>query len=153
MPEEYAEAVTPAPAEEPAMSRRSGAHPAIAAARMAAGRAHAPYSGFRVGAVLEDCDGRLHAGCNVECASLGLSLCAERTALGVAVTAGASAFRRIWIYTPTSQPTSPCGACRELLRGIAPDLDVVLVSEDRVSRPIPLSRLLPGGAKPIRRRS
>ena len=75
-------------------------------------RAYAPYSRFRVGAVLEDGRGRLYEGCNLECASLGMSVCAERTALGVAWTDGARSFRRIWIYTPTPRATVPCGACR-----------------------------------------
>ncbi len=113
-------------------------------ARRAAGRAHAPYSGFRVGAVLEDAKGRLHTGCNVECASLGLSICAERTALGGAITRGGRGFRRIWIYTPTAKPTPPCGACRQMLAEIAPGIEVVLLCDRAPARRISLSRLIPG---------
>jgi cytidine deaminase len=125
----------------------------IAEARRAAGRAHAPYSGFRVGAVLEDAGGRLHAGCNVECASIGLSVCAERTALGAAIARGGRGFRRIWIYTPTSRPTPPCGACRAMLAALAPRIEIVLVCDRGPVRTMPLSRLLPGvlggaGGKP-----
>ncbi len=115
-------------------------------ARSAAGRAHAPYSGFRVGAVLEDATGQLHTGCNVECASLGLSICAERTALGGAITRGAHGFRRIWIYTPTAEPTPPCGACRQMLAEFAPGIEVVLLCESARPRRVSLARLLPGSS-------
>jgi cytidine deaminase len=115
-------------------------------ARRAAGRAHAPYSGFRVGSVLEDATGHLYMGCNVECASLGLSICAERTALGGAVTRGAHEFRRIWIYTPTAEPTPPCGACRQMLAEFAPGIEVVLLCDRAPARRVSLARLLPGSS-------
>src|SRR5512137_2154341 len=98
-------------------------------ARRAAARAHAPYSGFRVGALLEDADGGLHAGCNVECASFGLSICAERAALACAVARGHVRFRRIWIYTPTDEPTPPCGACRQMLAEFAPGIEILLLCD------------------------
>jgi cytidine deaminase len=123
----------------------------VAEARLVAGRAHAPYSGFRVGAVIEDGAGRLHVGCNVECASLGLSICAERSALGAAIARGSRGFRRIWIYTPTPRTTPPCGACRAMLAAIAPRIEIVLVCDRGVSRPIPLARLLPGSVPSPRR--
>ena len=109
-----------------------------------AARAHAPYSGFRVAAVLETRGGDLHAGCNFECASIGLSLCAERAALGIATTAGATALTRLWVYTPTSKPTRPCGACREMLLRCVGDLEVILLCDgDSIVR-TRLARLLPG---------
>jgi cytidine deaminase len=111
--------------------------------RRAAASAHAPYSGFRVGAIIEDNDGRLHSGCNVECASLGLSLCAERSALGIAIAAGATGFRRVWIYTPTPAPTPPCGACREALLRVAPELEVMLVCDGSAVTRTSITRLLP----------
>jgi len=114
-----------------------------AMAREAARHAYAPYSGFRVGAVLEDGVGRLHEGCNVECASIGLSMCAERNALGRAITNGGRGFRRIWIYTPTATLTPPCGACREILADRAPGIEVVLLCDEAAERRIPLGRLLP----------
>lgn len=110
----------------------------------AAKRAYAPYSGFHVGAVLEDDTGRFHQGCNLECASLGLSLCAERAALARAVTAGATRFKRLWIYTPTERPTPPCGACREMLLHFAADLRIHLICSSRSTRHLRLRELLPG---------
>ncbi len=114
--------------------------------REAAARAHAPYSGFRVGAVLEDEEGNLHAGCNLESASIGLSLCAERAALAIARAHGARGFRRLWIYTATERPTPPCGACRELLMREAPEIRVILLCDSAGRRSFPLRRLLPASA-------
>ncbi|MBM3286512.1 MAG: cytidine deaminase [Candidatus Eisenbacteria bacterium] len=116
---------------------------AARAAREAAAAAHAPYSGFRVGAVLEDREGRLHAGCNLESASIGLSLCAERAALGIALSRGIHRFRRLFIYTPTARPTRPCGACRDMLLRVAGDLPIVLLCDALPARRTSLGRLLP----------
>lgn len=121
--------------------------------RQVAARAHAPYSGFRVGAVLEDTKGNLHAGCNVESASIGLSLCAERAALAAAWSSGARAFRRLWVYTPTPKPTRPCGACREMLQRCGGDMEVILLCDGRAARRTRLARLLPGGVLPSGRRA
>ena len=85
----------------------------LAAAREAAGRAYAPYSSFTVGAALLGADGRIYVGCNVENASYGLSLCAERNALFHAVACGCRAFRALALAAP--EPTVPCGACRQAL--------------------------------------
>jgi len=93
----------------------------------------------------------LHVGCNVECASIGLSLCAERAALGLALARGARSFRRLWIYTPTAKPTPPCGGCRELLSKIAPELRVILVCDGPAVKRTEMTRLLPA-AHPGRRR-
>jgi cytidine deaminase len=87
----------------------------VAAARGAMANAHAPYSQFRVGAAIEAADGRVFTGCNVESASYGLSICAERMALGAAVTAGARDLRRVVVTTEVEPPAAPCGACRQLL--------------------------------------
>lgn len=87
----------------------------IARAREAMRNAWAPYSEFRVGAAIEAADGRVFVGCNVESASYGLTICAERMALGAAVAAGARQLRRIAVTTEVEPPAAPCGACRQLL--------------------------------------
>ena len=99
----------------------------VAAARTAMANAYAPYSQFRVGAAVEDADGRLFVGCNVESASYGLSICAERMALGAAVAAGARKLRRVVVTTEVDPPTAPCGACRQLLAEFGLEIDVVTV--------------------------
>lgn len=77
--------------------------------------AHAPYSGFHVGAAIEGADGSIHVGCNVESASYGLTICAERMALGAAVSAGVKKILRVVVTTDVDPPAAPCGACRQLL--------------------------------------
>ena len=90
--------------------------------------AYAPYSGLRVGAVLESADGRLFSGCNVENASFPVTLCAERAALGSAVRAGAREFSRLALWVNGSRPASPCGMCRQALAEFGDDIRVISVA-------------------------
>ena len=99
----------------------------IRKAREVLQNAYCPYSRFRVGAAIEAEDGRAFVGTNVESASYGVTICAERMAVGAAVAAGARTFRRIVVATEVDPPASPCGACRQLLAEFGLDLEVVAV--------------------------
>ena len=100
----------------------------IAAARRAREFAHAGYSNFKVGAALETADGAVITGCNIENATYGLTVCAERVAMFKALSEGHRQFRRIAIVADTANPTPPCGACRQILWEFAGDLEVVLAN-------------------------
>jgi cytidine deaminase len=119
----------------------------IVSAREVMERAYAPYSGFRVGAALLGEDGSVHTGCNVENASYGLTICAERVAVGAAVARGVRRFRSVAIATSGSEPVPPCGACRQMLAEFSPAMTIVSVAGDE-RRTWTLDRLLPEPFEP-----
>ena len=115
----------------------------LARAREVRERAHAPYSRFRVGAVLEAEDGSLHVGCNVENASYPLTVCAERNAVAAAVAAGRTRFRVLALSSSGSGPVPPCGGCRQVLSEFARDLRVISEGMDGTRKEWTLAELLP----------
>lgn len=114
----------------------------IEAARAAQQHAHCPYSRYRVGAALETTDGTVFVGSNVENASYGLTICAERSAVFAAVSAGARSFRRIIVASDSEPPGPPCGACRQVLAEFGMELEVESVGPTQ-SRRWTLQELLP----------
>ena len=115
----------------------------IEAARLAFSKAYAPYSNFRVGAALLDAEGEIHVGCNVENASFGGTVCAERNAVAGAVVAGRRALVACAVYTDSPESTAPCGFCRQVLAEFAPDLPIVCVTVSGKTWRTTLSDLLP----------
>jgi cytidine deaminase len=100
----------------------------LSAALKARLNAVAPFSKFQVGAALEDSEGRIHTGCNVENATYGLTLCAERVAVFKALSEGVRKFRRIAIAADADVMTPPCGACRQILWEFCGDIEIILVN-------------------------
>ncbi|QYM80786.1 cytidine deaminase [Horticoccus luteus] len=123
-------------------------HELESTARSAAAAAYAPYSKFRVGASVLMDSGRIFHGCNVENASYGLCNCAERTALFSAAAAGERSVHAVVVYTPTAAPTTPCGACRQVINEFGPDALVISICDgpDRIETT--LSALLPAAFGP-----
>jgi cytidine deaminase len=117
--------------------------PLVEAAIRARESAHAPYSNFKVGAALEDSEGRIHTGCNVENATFGLGICAERVAVFKAVSEGANGFQRIAVVADTDTLTPPCGACRQILWEFCGDVELVLSNLTGKSETMRLSAIFP----------
>jgi cytidine deaminase len=115
----------------------------VAAAKRARRHARADYSHFKVGAALETADGQIITGCNIENATYGLTLCAERVAMFKAVSEGHRKFRRIAVAFDTDAPTPPCGACRQILWEFAGDIEIVLATLGGRSVSHRLGELLP----------
>ena len=114
-----------------------------AAALQARERAHAPFSEFRVGAALEDSSARIYTGCNIENATYGLTMCAERVAVFKAISEGARDFRRIVVAADTETLTPPCGACRQILWEFCANIEVILVNPQGATEILHLKDLLP----------
>lgn len=117
-------------------------------ARAAAKKSYSPYSKFPVGAAVLTGSGKVYTGCNVENASYGLCNCAERTAIFSAVAAGEKEIRAVAVFTPTPEPTMPCGACRQVINEFGPSAIIASVcnSEERIETT--LDALLPAAFGP-----
>jgi cytidine deaminase len=120
----------------------------LTAARAAASQAYAPYSRFRVGAAVLADSGKIFTGANVENASYGLSNCAERTAVFAAVAAGARKIVAVAVYTPTRTPTTPCGACRQVINEFGPRAVILCACRSRERIETTLDQLLPAAFGP-----
>jgi cytidine deaminase len=115
----------------------------VDAAIAARTKAHAPYSHFQVGAALESTDGRVFTGCNIENATYGLSLCAERVAVFKAISEGARKFQRIAVSADTHVLTPPCGACRQILWEFCGDIELTLTNLHGKTETLHLKDLFP----------
>ncbi|MGH9802322.1 MAG: cytidine deaminase [Blastocatellia bacterium] len=105
---------------------------------------YSPYSKFRVGAAIECRDGRVFTGCNVENSSYGLTMCAERVALGKAISEGASDFTRIAVIADAAAPVPPCGACRQVIHELCGNQVEIVMSDQRGKIEVhTISQLLP----------
>jgi cytidine deaminase len=115
----------------------------VEAAIAARENAYAPFSKFKVGAAIEDEAGRVFTGCNVENATYGLTVCAERVAVWKAISEGARAFKRIAIVADTERLTPPCGACRQILWEFCGDIELTLVNLSGKTETVRLKDLFP----------
>ncbi|HTS50972.1 MAG TPA: cytidine deaminase [Bryobacteraceae bacterium] len=115
----------------------------VEAALAAREQAHAPFSQFKVGAALEDENGRIFTGCNIENATYGLTICAERVAVFKAISEGARKFKRIAVAADTDVLTPPCGACRQILWEFCGDAEVTLANLHGKSETMQMKDLFP----------
>jgi cytidine deaminase len=121
----------------------AGSDELVAAARAAREHAVADFSGFKVGAAVETANGTIISGCNIENASYGLTLCAERVAIFKAVSEGHRAFTRLAVVADTESPTPPCGACRQIIWEFCGDVDVIIANLKSVTAALRMKDLLP----------
>ena len=121
----------------------AGSDKLVAAARAARDHAMADFSGFKVGAAVETVNGAIISGCNIENASYGLTICAERVAIFKALSDGHRAFARIAVVADTESPTPPCGACRQIIWEFCGDVPVTLANLKTVTQTLQMKELLP----------
>ncbi|MBP6005033.1 MAG: cytidine deaminase [Pyrinomonadaceae bacterium] len=115
----------------------------IDAATAARKRAYAPYSNFQVGAAVEAQNGDIYIGCNVESASYGLTVCAERVAIWKGISCGETRFTQIAVVVDTEELTPPCGVCRQIIWEFCGDVPVILSNLQGKTETIQMSELLP----------
>jgi cytidine deaminase len=115
----------------------------VTAARAARAHAVADFSGFKVGAALETADGEIVTGCNIENATYGLTVCAERVAIFKALSDGRRIFTRIAVVADTAAPTPPCGACRQIIWEFCGDIEVIIANLAAVHATMRMQDLLP----------
>lgn len=115
----------------------------IEAAREVREKAYAPYSNFRVGAAVETENGDIYTGCNVESASYGLTVCAERVAIWKGISRGVTKFGRIAVVVDTEELTPPCGVCRQIIWEFCGDVPVILANLHGKTETVMMSELLP----------
>ena len=125
------------------MDREGAEEALIAAAKRYRGNAVSRRSGFSVGAAIEDEDGKIWGGCNVENSTYGLTVCAERVAIWKALSEGVRRFRAVAVVTGADDPTPPCGACRQILWEFAGDVPVIMVTEGGKKKHFQLAELFP----------
>ena len=121
----------------------AGSDRLIDAARQARDNAVADFSHFKVGAALETDTGEIVTGCNVENATYGLTVCAERVAIFKALSEGKRSFKRIAVVADTASPTPPCGACRQIIWEFCGDVEVVIANLTEIKRTMRMNELLP----------
>src|SRR6476661_5331914 len=115
----------------------------IQAARVARENAYAPYSNFRVGAAVEAENGDIYIGCNVESASYGLTVCAERVAIWKGISRGEKQFTKVAVVVDTEELTPPCGVCRQIIWEFCGDVPVVLANLHGKTETVQMKELLP----------
>jgi cytidine deaminase len=121
----------------------------VLAANQVRANAYAPYSQYKVGAAVRGDNGRVYSGANVENASYGLCICAERSAVAQAISDGAKKIAGVAVVTSTSPPAAPCGMCRQTLAEFAPDsVELVLVNDKGERLETTLGQLLPRAFRP-----
>jgi cytidine deaminase len=134
--------------------RKRDYHRLVEFAKRAKRRAYAPYSNFRVGAAIRTKSGKIYTGCNIESSSYGLTICAERTAIFKAISEGEKNFVAVAVVSDDSTFCPPCGACRQVLMDLAPQIEFVLVDKKGKEIVVPINHLfpLPFGPKYLLRR-